>query len=376
MLPVLEEFGVTVLEQPLPPDELDGLGEITAARRHPGHRGRELRDRGRHPAAGGQGGRDQHQARQVRQPAGGAPDDRDRPGARDDGDGGLHDRELASGSPRPPTSRRWWTSWISTAPRCWPTIPSSAPRIDGGQVTLPAGPGPRRPAEMTDALRPRRPAAPARLLVHLPHSRDAGRPGRPGRPRRRARAPARADRHRARRPTRPRPRPPPATSSPRPTIEPAVPAACSPRRGGWRSTTARRSASRSRACCPAGLWGESQVIAVRAPGRWKIGGVAGEVLADGSTSEAGRRRVPRSRGRSSGRVWDAVDRLVRVGAVSLRVEPPDTAGSHGHRARGRPCTGTRRRCSSATHALQAPRAAARALRGARIARWRAPRSAT
>ena len=29
MLPVLKEFGVTVLEQPLPPDELDGLAEIT-----------------------------------------------------------------------------------------------------------------------------------------------------------------------------------------------------------------------------------------------------------------------------------------------------------------------------------------------------------
>ena len=30
MLPVLEEFGVTVLEQPLPPDELDGLAAIIA----------------------------------------------------------------------------------------------------------------------------------------------------------------------------------------------------------------------------------------------------------------------------------------------------------------------------------------------------------
>lgn len=29
MLPVLQEFGVTVLEQPLPPGQLDGLGEIT-----------------------------------------------------------------------------------------------------------------------------------------------------------------------------------------------------------------------------------------------------------------------------------------------------------------------------------------------------------
>jgi L-alanine-DL-glutamate epimerase-like enolase superfamily enzyme len=30
MLPVLEEFGVTVLEQPLPPEDLDGLATITA----------------------------------------------------------------------------------------------------------------------------------------------------------------------------------------------------------------------------------------------------------------------------------------------------------------------------------------------------------
>ncbi len=29
MLPVLKEFGVTVLEQPLPPDQLDGLAEVT-----------------------------------------------------------------------------------------------------------------------------------------------------------------------------------------------------------------------------------------------------------------------------------------------------------------------------------------------------------
>ncbi|HET6778939.1 MAG TPA: enolase C-terminal domain-like protein, partial [Gemmatimonadales bacterium] len=30
MLPVLEEFGVTVLEQPLPPEDLDGLAAVTA----------------------------------------------------------------------------------------------------------------------------------------------------------------------------------------------------------------------------------------------------------------------------------------------------------------------------------------------------------
>ena len=51
MLPVLKEFGVTVLEQPLPPDELDGLAEVDPACRDPGDRGRELRDGGRHPAA-------------------------------------------------------------------------------------------------------------------------------------------------------------------------------------------------------------------------------------------------------------------------------------------------------------------------------------
>ena len=50
MLPVLEEFGVTVLEQPLPADDLEGLAAVTARLTHPGHRGRELPDRGGHPA--------------------------------------------------------------------------------------------------------------------------------------------------------------------------------------------------------------------------------------------------------------------------------------------------------------------------------------
>ncbi len=35
MLPVLEEFGVTVLEQPLPADDLDGLAQVTRASRIP-----------------------------------------------------------------------------------------------------------------------------------------------------------------------------------------------------------------------------------------------------------------------------------------------------------------------------------------------------
>ena len=47
MLPVLQEFGVTVLEQPLPPDQIAGLAEITPPRHDSGHRRRELPDRRR-----------------------------------------------------------------------------------------------------------------------------------------------------------------------------------------------------------------------------------------------------------------------------------------------------------------------------------------
>jgi primosomal protein N' (replication factor Y) (superfamily II helicase) len=81
-----------------------------------------------------------------------------------------------------------------------------------------------------------------------------------------------------------------------------------------------------KAMLPAGLWGESQVVAVRAPGRWKIGGVAGEVLAE-LEGRGGEAPVPLLARVLKRPVWDAVHRLASVGAVSLRVEPPDTAGS-------------------------------------------------
>jgi primosomal protein N' (replication factor Y) len=77
---------------------------------------------------------------------------------------------------------------------------------------------------------------------------------------------------------------------------------------------------------PAGLWGESQVIAVRSSGRWKIGGIAGEVL-DELAERGGEAAVPLLSRVLRRPVWDAVHRLVSVGAVSLRVEPPDTAGA-------------------------------------------------
>ena len=81
-----------------------------------------------------------------------------------------------------------------------------------------------------------------------------------------------------------------------------------------------------KAMLPAGLWGESQVVAVRVPGRWRIGGVAGEVLAE-LEERGGEAAVPLLERVLKRPVWDAVHRLASVGAVSLRVEPPDTAGA-------------------------------------------------
>ena len=141
MLPVLREFGVTVLEQPLPPDQLDGLGQI---RRHadiPLIADESCETRCRHSPAGRQGGRDQHQAGQVRQSPGGAPDDRRGPGPRDDGHGRLHDRKLTrhhrgrplhpAGGHRGPGRRR--AAGQRSLPR--------APRIDGGPAPPAEGPG-------------------------------------------------------------------------------------------------------------------------------------------------------------------------------------------------------------------------------------------
>jgi primosomal protein N' (replication factor Y) len=81
-----------------------------------------------------------------------------------------------------------------------------------------------------------------------------------------------------------------------------------------------------KAMLPAGLWGESQVVAVRASGRWKIGGVAGEVLAE-LEERGGQAAVPLLERVLKRPVWDAVHRLASVGALSLRVEPPDTTGA-------------------------------------------------
>lgn len=75
---------------------------------------------------------------------------------------------------------------------------------------------------------------------------------------------------------------------------------------------------------PAGMWGESQVIVSLRNGGPSSGGVAGAVLAwlerqggEGSVAAAAR-ALKRP-------VWDVIERLARVDAVTLRVQPPDTS---------------------------------------------------
>jgi primosomal protein N' (replication factor Y) len=74
---------------------------------------------------------------------------------------------------------------------------------------------------------------------------------------------------------------------------------------------------------PGGMWGESQIVASLVRGARLPGGLAGEVAAwlerrgGSDTVAAAARALKRP-------VWDVLDRLARVGAVTLRVEPPDT----------------------------------------------------
>jgi primosomal protein N' (replication factor Y) len=78
-----------------------------------------------------------------------------------------------------------------------------------------------------------------------------------------------------------------------------------------------------KAVLPGGLWGASQVVVTRVRGGPETGGVAGELLAwlEARGGEAAVSAIARGLRRP---VWDAVDRLERAGAVTLRVEPPDT----------------------------------------------------
>ena len=79
-----------------------------------------------------------------------------------------------------------------------------------------------------------------------------------------------------------------------------------------------------RAMLPASLWGESKTIATL-KGRGIPGGLAGEVCVylDRKGGSAPVATIARALKRP---VWDAINRLVRVDAIELELQPPDTEG--------------------------------------------------
>jgi primosomal protein N' (replication factor Y) len=78
-----------------------------------------------------------------------------------------------------------------------------------------------------------------------------------------------------------------------------------------------------RSILPGGMWGESQVIVSLHNGSRMTGGFAGEVLSwlEQRGGEAPVHTAARALKRP---LWEVLERLTRVNAVSLRVQPPDT----------------------------------------------------
>jgi primosomal protein N' (replication factor Y) len=74
---------------------------------------------------------------------------------------------------------------------------------------------------------------------------------------------------------------------------------------------------------PGGMWGESQVIVSLRNGTRSLGGLAGEVV-DWLEQRGGEAAVQTAARAFKRPLWDVVERLSRVQAVSLRVQPPDT----------------------------------------------------
>jgi primosomal protein N' (replication factor Y) (superfamily II helicase) len=74
---------------------------------------------------------------------------------------------------------------------------------------------------------------------------------------------------------------------------------------------------------PGGMWGESQVIVSLRNGAPALGGLAGDVVA-WLEQRGGEAAVPAMARSLKKPVWDVIERLSRVDAVSLRVNPPDT----------------------------------------------------
>jgi primosomal protein N' (replication factor Y) len=78
-----------------------------------------------------------------------------------------------------------------------------------------------------------------------------------------------------------------------------------------------------KAMLPAGMWGASQVVAVRISGARDTGGLAGQVL-DWLGRHGGEAPVATMARKLRRPLWDVLARLERIGAVELRVVAPDT----------------------------------------------------
>jgi primosomal protein N' (replication factor Y) (superfamily II helicase) len=77
---------------------------------------------------------------------------------------------------------------------------------------------------------------------------------------------------------------------------------------------------------PGGMWGESQVMVSLRNGTSVPGGVAGQLL-KWLELRGGEAAVPSAARALKRPLWDVIERLTRVEAVSLRVQPPDTSGA-------------------------------------------------
>ena len=80
-----------------------------------------------------------------------------------------------------------------------------------------------------------------------------------------------------------------------------------------------------KAALPSGLWGSSEVVVEAAATSRVPGGTGAEILQWLDRKGGSASVTSIARGMKRG-VWDAVDRLARVGAVTLRIVPPDTGG--------------------------------------------------
>lgn len=87
-----------------------------------------------------------------------------------------------------------------------------------------------------------------------------------------------------------------------------------------------------RAVLPSGLWGVSRVmlsLPLNTSRLRRMGGTGGAIL-DWLATQGGEAPIDKAARALKKSLWDAVDRLARVGALLVRVEPPDTGGAAAH----------------------------------------------